>query len=72
MPISLKPLASVAADVSSSRPRRLGSNWLLDITREPDLLAVSLFVLVGLLIAVCLAHFIPVSADMVATISSAT
>jgi hypothetical protein len=38
-------------------------NRIVAITREPDLLAIALFALVALLIAICLVRFLPLPFD---------
>jgi hypothetical protein len=44
-------------------------NRLRDMISDPDLLAVVLFTLVGLLITICLIHFLPLPADVIAFIA---
>jgi hypothetical protein len=61
---TMKAQAASATWGHSPKAGDTGSNRLANMTRDPDLLAVTLIALVGLFIATCLIHFVPIPAEV--------
>lgn len=66
MPTTVKYRAVALGEASPSKTAATGWSRLLAFTQNPDLLAVTLFSLIGLFIAICLVRFLPLPTDMAA------
>jgi hypothetical protein len=66
MPTLVKYRKAPVAWDFQSRAAATRLDRLAAITREPDLLAIALFSLVGLLVAICLVRFLPLPLDVAA------
>jgi hypothetical protein len=64
MPTTLKYRVAFEAEAETNKSVL---DQLIEITRDPDLLAISLFCLLGLLATLYFVHFLPLSADLAAT-----